>query len=146
MKILINFSLALIFCGGFFSCSDDVVATVDQPKVVFAATLSGAQEVPAVTTTATGTATLTFNTVTRAFDLQVTHTIPNATNGHIHKGAAGVNGGAVIPFVTFASPINFQFNVLDLAQQADLYDGLYYVNIHTAAFPGGELRGQLLRK
>ena len=128
---------------GIFSCdsSDD-----PNPKVTFKATLNGTSEVPANASTATGTATLTYNTTTKIFTVTVTHTIAAATNGHIHKGAMGVSGSPVFPFSSFTSPITYTSIALDATQQADLYAGLYYVNIHTAAYPGGEIRGQLIKQ
>lgn len=74
--------------------------------------------------------------------------IPAATLTHIHKGAIGVNGpvifdllngGVFTPAVTLSGTIT-----LNPAQVADLYAGNYYINVHTAAHPGGELRGQVL--
>jgi CHRD domain len=49
----------------------------------------------------------------------------------------------VIPFTVMASPIKGS-KVLTAAQEADLEAGKYYVNIHTAANKGGEIRGQLM--
>lgn len=108
--------------------------------------MTGAQEVPANASTATGDATLTFNTTTKVFTLMVTHTIASPTNGHIHKAAVGVSGGVIFPFASFTSPISYTSPALDATQEADLNAGLYYVNIHTAAFPNGEIRGQLIKQ
>lgn len=135
----------------FFLLSVAVSCTYDDdptpnPNVTFKATLNGASEVPVNTSTATGTATLTFNTTTKIFTISVTHTIAAPTNGHIHKGAIGANGSPVFPFVSFSSPITYTSIALDASQEADLNAGLYYVNIHTAAFPGGEIRGQLIKQ
>ena len=139
--LMISFALT-----GLVSCDDDDDDVVD-PNVVFKATMDGAQETPnPITTTATGNATLTFNTITKVFTINVTHSITSPTNGHIHKGAIGVGGPPVFPFTTFTSPINFTSAALDAAQEADLMANLYYVNIHTAAYPGGEIRGQLIKQ
>ena len=66
------------------------------------------------------------------------------TAGHIHGPApAGANAGVVIPFAgSMASPITGSATVT-AAQIADMKAGLYYVNLHTAANPGGEIRGQV---
>lgn len=143
MKHLFRFLVISIVLLGIFSCdsSDD-----PNPNVTFKATLNGTSEVPANASTATGTATLTYNTTTKIFTVTVTHTIAAATNGHIHKGAMGVSGSPVFPFSSFTSPITYTSIALDATQQADLYAGLYYVNIHTAAYPGGEIRGQLIKQ
>ena len=107
MKRLLSVIVISIALTGLISCEDDDKDVVD-PTVVFKATLDGAQEAPnPVTTTETGNATLTFNTITKVFTITVTHTIASPTNGHIHKGAAGTSGGVIFPFATFTSPINY---------------------------------------
>jgi hypothetical protein len=146
MKRLLSVLVLSIALTGLISCDDDDDDIVD-PNVVFKATLDGAQEAPnPVTTTESGTATLTFNTITKVFTINVQHTIASPTNGHIHKGAIGTGGGVIFPFATFTSPINYTSPALDAAQEADLMANLYYVNIHTAANPGGEIRGQLIKQ
>jgi hypothetical protein len=145
MKRLLGVLIIPIILTGFISCSNDDDDQID-PNVVFKATLTGSQEAPNPnTSTETGDATLTFNTVTKIFTI-VNHTITTPTNGHIHKGAIGVGGGVVFPFATFTSPITYTSPALDATQEADLNANLYYVNIHTAAFPVGEIRGQLIKQ
>jgi hypothetical protein len=105
--------------------------------------LTGANEVPAVTTTAAGT-----GTVTIAADGSVTATITVTgmapTMGHIHQGAVGVNGPVIVPFTqngnTFTSPPGAKLNE---AQLAAYRAGNLYVNVHSAAHPAGEIRAQL---
>lgn len=146
MKRLLGVLVIPIILTVFISCDDDD-DPID-PNVIFTATLDGAQEAPnPVVTTETGNATLTFNSTTKIFTITVTHTIDTPTNGHIHKGAIGVGGGVVFPFATpFTSPINYTSPALDALQEADLMANLYYVNIHTAAYPAGEIRGQLIKQ
>jgi CHRD domain len=146
MKLLIRFLAIAFIVTSVSSCSKSDPAPVPDPNVTFKATLSGASEVPANASAATGTATLTFNTTTKIFSLTVTHSIATATNGHIHKAAAGASGGVIFPFSSFTSPIAYTSVALDATQEADLNANLYYVNIHTAAFPGGEVRGQLIKQ
>ncbi len=145
MKLLFRLLVISFFSLGIVSCDDDD-DPVPNPNVTFTATLNGTSEVPANTSTATGTATLTFNKTTKIFTITVTHDIAAPTNGHIHKGAIGVSGGPVFPFSSYTSPISYTSAALDATQEADLYAELYYVNIHTAAFPGGEIRGQLIKQ
>lgn len=126
------------------SCKKSDTTTSD---VVFKATLNGASETPANASTATGTATLTFNTTTKIFTVVVNFTGITATASHIHKGEAGVAGAVVFGFTApITSPINYTSAALDATQEADLNANLYYVNIHSTAFPGGEIRGQLIKQ
>ena len=119
----------------------------EDPNVKFKATLNGAIETPANASTATGTATLTFNKDTKIFTVVVNYSGVTATNAHIHKGDVGVAGAVVFGFTApLTSPINYTSVALDATQEADLNANLYYVNIHSAAFPGGEIRGQLIKQ
>jgi len=146
MKRLLGVLMIPIILTVMISCDNDDDEPID-PNVIFTATLTGAQEAPDPTpSTETGNATLTFNTTTKIFTITVTHTIDAPTNGHVHKGATGVAGPPVFPFTTFTSPINFTSAPLTAAQEADLNAELYYVNIHTDAYPPGEIRGQLLKQ
>jgi hypothetical protein len=131
----------ILFMAGSCSKSDS------NPEVVFKATINGESETPPNASTATGTATLTFNQDTKMFTIVVNYTGIVATNAHIHKGAVGVPGGVIFGFTTpFTSPINYTSAVLDSTQIADLNLDLYYVNIHSEAYPGGEIRGQLIKQ
>lgn len=116
----------------------------------FKATLSGANERPTPnTSTATGSSTLVFNTDTKIFTVSTTYTglTGAATAGHIHKGDVSVSGPVLFGFTAVAvSPIVYTSAALDATQEADLRAGLLYVNIHSAANPGGEIRGQLIKQ
>jgi len=146
MKYYTKLLVIVFIFSGLLSCSKSNSPAAVDPNVTYLATLSGASEVPANASTATGTATLTFNSTTKIFSITVTYTGVTATNGHIHKGAAGVSGGVIFPFPSFTSPISYTSVALDATQEADLGANLYYVNIHSAAFPGGEIRGQLIKQ
>jgi hypothetical protein len=145
MKLLVRFCAILIIAFFAFSCSDDDEETVI-PNVTFKATLKGTNEVPSNASSAIGLATLTYNPNNSTFTIVVTHDLVTVTGGHIHKGATGINGEVVFPFLSTASPINFTSVALTATQLSDLNAGLLYVNLHTASFPGGEIRGQILRQ
>jgi len=107
-------------------------------------TLDGASEVPAVTTTATGNATVDIK-ADRTVTALVIVTGMTATASHIHEGAAGANGPVIVPFVktgdnTFAAAEGAK---LTEAQYESYKAGKLYVNVHSAKNPGGEIRGQL---
>lgn len=141
-------TLFLLAVIGLASCKDDNVVTTTN-TVNFTATLNGASEVPADTSKATGTGTFKYDKSTYMLSGTVTFSGLTATASHIHKGAVGVSGQVVIPLdVTppVTSPITLAPTLLDSIQRADLMNGLYYVNIHSEAFPGGEIRGQLVKK
>ncbi len=112
---------------------------------IFKATLSGASEVPPTTSAGTGAATATLDTATGKLVWDVTYSglTGPALAAHIHGPAdPGQNAGVVVPLKVTASPIKGS-KVLTAVQVADLEAGKYYVNIHTAANKGGEIRGQL---
>jgi hypothetical protein len=113
----------------------------------FKGTLSTAAEVPPVTGAGSGTAAVSLDTATKMITYNVTYTGLSgpAAAAHIHCGAAaGANAGVAVPFPSAASPITGSTTLTD-AQIADLEAGKCYVNVHTAANKGGEIRAQLTK-
>jgi len=113
----------------------------------FKGTLSGAAEVPPVTSKGAGTAVVNFDTATKQITYNITYTglTEAATAAHIHCGAAaGANAGVAVKFDNPASPITGSATLTD-AQVADLEAGKCYVNVHTATNKGGEIRAQLAK-
>ncbi|HEY3910688.1 MAG TPA: CHRD domain-containing protein [Stellaceae bacterium] len=123
-----------------------VAASGQAATRVFKATLNGSSEAPPTASTGTGTATATLNTATRRLSWDVTYSgLTGPTRAaHIHGPAApGKNAPVVVPFTgSLASPIKGS-KLLTAAQMANLDAGDDYVNIHTAKYPAGEIRGQL---
>lgn len=135
-------------------------------STTFTAQLHGGNEVPGVVTGSVGTATVTWNTTTKAGTYRVdVYNMPvGTTASHIHVGAAGVGGPVVINFTVPAGGISNDFglsgtfnctNVVARAAQGvnsceDFEQALLlnntYVNVHSTANPGGEIRGQLIRQ
>ncbi|MDB5872657.1 MAG: hypothetical protein JWQ07_2099 [Ramlibacter sp.] len=121
-----------------------------QKMDIYEASMSGAQEVPANGSGGRGMAEIQFNTNTNELSYKVTYSGISgpATGGHIHGPAApGANAGIVVPFTgnINAQPIEGKATITP-TQYGDLAAGLWYVNIHSAQFPGGEIRGQLRRR
>src|SRR6187399_42208 len=135
MLATLAFGAAVAFAGPAFA---------DKMK----ATLDGKSEVPANTSAATGTADIDFDPASKKLSWKVTYSGLSgpATAAHFHGPAeAGKNAGVAIaiPNAT-SSPVEGSATLTD-AQAADLVAGKYYVNIHTAANPGGEIRGQVTK-
>jgi hypothetical protein len=121
-----------------------------QKMDIFEATLSGTQEVPPNTSPGRGTAEVQVNSNTNTLTWKVTYSGLSgpATGAHIHGPAApGANAGILVPFTgnLNAQPVQGQAQITP-AQMGDLSAGMWYVNIHSAQFPGGEIRGQLRRR
>jgi hypothetical protein len=119
---------------------------------VYSGTLSGANSVPANASTATGTFTVSVDDVLNTVSVSVTFT--GLTGGpalaaHIHCCvASNANGPVVIPFTGFPTTTSGTysnvFTGISVANITGIENGLAYVNIHNAVFPGGEIRGQIL--
>jgi hypothetical protein len=110
---------------------------------LYVATLTGAQETPPVTSTGTGHATVILNSTLTSIKYHVDTTL-TPTNAHIHKAIGTIAGPIVFPFMPIAQTIDGTAMVKDV-DAADLAAGRLYANVHTAAHPMGEIRGQLLR-
>lgn len=107
--------------------------------------VDAAQETPPNASPATGTVSATLNTATNLFTWNVSFSgLTSAqTAAHFHGPApAGVAAGIQIN-IGVGSP-NTGSATVSAAQEADILAGLYYVNIHTSMFTGGEIRGQLI--
>jgi hypothetical protein len=106
--------------------------------------LTGDQEVPPVKTAATGTATIKVGE-DKSVSVLVKTTGIAAIAAHIHTGAAGTNGPVIVPFTkvddnTWTAAPTAKFT----DEQYEMYKaGNTYVNVHSAANKGGEIRGQI---
>jgi hypothetical protein len=114
----------------------------------YKATLDGKSENPPTTSTGTGTAAIDYDAATKKLSWKLTYTGLSgpATAAHFHGPAeAGKNAGVelAIPGAT-SSPAEGSATLTD-AQAADLASGKLYINVHTAANPGGEIRGQVTK-
>lgn len=111
----------------------------------FVATLSGSEETPPVTSSATGIGLVVVDPATRVMVAGVKTTGIVGTVAHIHEAPPGTPGPIVFPltetpsgsgvWTTKATLTEAQFNTLKA--------GNYYFNVHSTAFPNGEIRGQI---
>lgn len=112
----------------------------------YTAVLNGANEVPPADPDGAGTATVVINGTLVTYTISVQNITLPPTGQHIHVGAAGVNGGILIPLTgtwvggslvgsTTAAAVDTAAIVANPAG--------HYVNVHTTDYPGGAIRGQL---
>jgi hypothetical protein len=120
--------------------------------------MSGRQEVPPVTSAGSGTATLVVDAARTTITATVAFTgLTNLTEAHIHAGDVGVDGPIIFSLASgsFSSPLVVTLTAADLIPRpaqgittfsdavTAILEGRTYVNLHTLAFPDGEIRGQV---
>jgi hypothetical protein len=130
-----------------FAVSTSAVSIARAETVKLHADMKGSNEVPPNTSPGSGSADATFDTVTKLLTWTVTYSNLSGPvmGAHFHGPVeAGKNAGIVLPFKTVESPIRGSATLTD-NQATDLLAGKWYANIHTAANPGGELRGQMMK-
>ena len=134
--------------GGGGSAPPSTAAAPTVQVLQFDVALSGEEEVPSTDTQATAQASLTINLVTGEVQGDLTVNGLVATAAHIHDAFAGTNGPILVPFDQDpGDPSRFTLPaavMLDAAGIDRLLAGALYVNVHTVANPGGEIRGQIL--
>lgn len=139
-SVLVTTALAFTMAG----CG---VLQPDTHLAAFSTQMTGLNQVPSVNTPATGRvdAVLDKNTRLLRWKLSFTGLRGAPTAGHFHGPATiGANAGIALPFKgAISSPLQGQAT-LTPAQSADLLAGKWYVSIHTAAHPNGEIRGQMI--
>ena len=131
-------------------CSDSNTTTEEAPSdpnlVSFAISADAGQEIPTNTSTATATGTLTLDQTTMALSGSVAVTGTDATVAHLHESVAGSNGGVIISLEVDGATISVpESTAIAADQMQSMLAGNYYINIHSAAFAGGEIRDQLTR-
>jgi hypothetical protein len=139
--------MLVITIGGMQACKKDRNPTEQEYNLSGSA--SGAQEVPAVTTTGTGTLTGEYD----GDDNKLEYTINwqnlsgTVTQAHIHGPAlAGENAGVLIPLTIVTNGISGKLEgTVSLPDSVEnfLLQGKLYYNLHTTLHPSGEIRGQV---
>jgi len=139
--VLAGAVLALSGCETMNSAWDSTKNMVSGNNVK----LTGAEEVPPVTTNASGSGSIKVkDDMTVSGSVKTTGIV--GTAAHIHEGAPGKNGGVVIPLTKGADGSTFSVPAgakLTEAQYKQYKAGNLYVNVHSDAHKGGEIRGQL---
>ena len=116
-------------------------------KMTMKLNLNAASEVPPNDSAGKGTADVTYDSDSKVLTWKVTYSglTGPATMAHFHAPAeAGKNAPPVVPFKDVSSGTEGTATLTD-AQAADLMSGKMYVNVHTAAHPGGEIRAQVVK-
>ena len=151
IKTSLRLAAGILLAFGFaFGAYAQYGSTPAMPSIAksFHATLSGAQEVPPVPGNGKGSAEFKLDVATKTLTWTVSYSglTGDAVAAHIHGPAApGANAGVEVPFTVGKNPMTGSAVLTD-AQISDLSTGKTYVNIHTAANKGGELRGQITPK
>lgn len=105
---------------------------------------NSSQEVPTNTSSATSTSTLKYEKNSNVLTYTINYTGLTPTAMHFHKGVIGTSGAVQIEVkAPYTSGMTGTLTLTD-AQETDLLAGLWYLNIHSATYAGGEIRGQVV--
>ena len=111
-------------------------------EILYTAKLTGAQEVPAVTTTGTGTAAVIVSAAKDSIKYHLKTSL-TPTSAHIHNGIGGAPGAVVHALTPNGMTIDGTV-AITATEATDAADGHWYANVHTTLNAGGEIRGQFL--
>jgi CHRD domain len=123
-------------------CAFAALCVSGAQAVSFTATLKGSNEVPPNASTNAGRTRFTLDPVTFAVSWVTKTTITTNVGHHLHSGAVGVNGPVIVNFGGLYSGTGVVSSTQAAAIVANPAN--FYVNLHTTAFPGGEIRGPLV--
>ena len=135
--------LLVLAIGSIFSAT--FASAILAETTVFAAALKGTSQVPPIDSAATGKAEVTYDDASKMLTWTITYSglSGNATAAHFHGPAKeGENAGPMVPITQLDSPMKGSATLTEDQSQA-LKGGKMYVNVHTAKYPDGEIRGQL---
>ncbi len=135
----------LLICSFAFSCKkssspDDGIEL--QTITSFKATLNGANA--GTTSSAIGNFTGSYNRSTQTLEFTLNYTGLVPTAWHIHNSDNGIivfSLGSIVP-----SPLQSSVSGFSAQEEDDLFQNKYYINIHTAAYPGGEISGIITKQ
>jgi len=155
---LIASAAILAAAGGFIACND----STGPSGTTYIATLTGANERPTPnTSTATGTATYVLSGNLLSYTIVVSGLTVPASAAHLHVGGPSVVGPVLVPYTVSATQtgtittgtIDLTFPVVSGNSSVPgdsikvlLNNGNAYANVHNSIYPGGEVRGQIIRQ
>ena len=140
---ILRSSLAALACTAVLAIASTSMAA----NVNLKADLKAASEVPPTDSKGTGSVTATYDTASKKLSWKgsISGLSGPATAAHFHSGEVGKNGGVAVP-IAGADKGAFEGSAtLTDAQAEELMAGKWYVNVHTAANKGGEIRGQVTK-
>ncbi len=159
MRVRLFASATMLAAAGFVACNDSTTAPT---STTFVATMTGANERPTPnTSTATGTATYVLTGNLLSYVVTVNGLTAPASGAHIHVGASTVAGPVVVPYTVSATQSGVvSTGTIDLTYpiasgnstitgdslKVLLNNGNAYTNVHNSSFPGGEIRGQIIKQ
>lgn len=134
--------LAGIVAAALCGQASAVVWTFNDP-------MTGLQETPPNASPGSGNIAGTYDDVTNVISYNLTFTglLSPVSAAHFHSAAPGTAGGVQIAAAGFPTGVTSgaygNSHVLTASQETQIMSGLWYFNIHSSAFPGGEIRGQI---
>jgi hypothetical protein len=139
---ILGSALTVLVCSATLTLASPSFAETVNMK----AEMKGASEVPPTASKGTGSVTATYDTASKKLSWKGSYKDLSgpATAAHFHSGEVGKNGAVVIPISPNTSPFEGSATLTD-AQAAELMAGQWYVNVHTDANKGGEIRGQVTK-
>ncbi|HET9012810.1 MAG TPA: CHRD domain-containing protein [Gemmatimonadaceae bacterium] len=159
MRVRLFASATMLAAAGFVACNDSTTAPT---STTFVATMTGANERPTPNaSTATGTATYVLTGNLLSYVVTVNGLTAPASGAHIHVGASTVAGPIVVPYTVSATQSGVvSTGTIDLTYpiasgnstitgdslKVLLNNGNAYTNVHNSSFPGGEIRGQIVKQ
>ncbi|MDB5270826.1 MAG: hypothetical protein JWP58_3866 [Hymenobacter sp.] len=129
----------------FTACSKKDDSTPANTTTDLTATINSAQQVPTNNSTAAGNFEGTYTSSNKQLTYKVTFSGFTPLAAHIHAGAPGTNGVVAIPFASLTSPITGTVTLTD-EQATQLLNNGMYVNMHSATYSNGEIRGDIKKK
>ena len=132
----------------FLACKKEQAAVVvPSNEVRFDLKLLARNEVPEGISLAEGRFVGVYNKTSKILSYTLSHQGLTPTAAHFHKGLATATGAIVLNIATanFASPLSAQTIALNTQQETDLLAEGWYVNVHSALYPNGEIRAQLIK-